>query len=172
MRNSLARRFVVYIRALGAEPIEPADDNCKTYTRRLEEQYVALKRKLGELEAKRARETGQAAIRTLGLRVAATPFPTLSPKTPSLPKKDRKPTSAQRQLMKSHPQIVHICPVCRARSGLGKMSWKTQMWAEAERSRAKERGVDLLVYECPFKPGTWHLTHRRPARKKRKPAQG
>jgi hypothetical protein len=165
MRNSLARRFVVYIRALGAEPVEPADDNCKTYTRRLEEQYVVLKRKLGELETKRAREAVRTAIRTLGLRAAATPFPTLSPKTPSLLKKDRKPTSAQRQ-------IVHICPVCRARSGLGKMSWKTQMWAEAERSRAKERGVDLQVYECPYKPGTWHLTHRRPSRKKRTPAQG
>ena len=59
MRNSLARRFVVYIRALGAEPVEPADDNCKTYTRRLEEQYVVLKRKLGELETKRAREAGR-----------------------------------------------------------------------------------------------------------------
>jgi hypothetical protein len=77
--------------------------------------------------------------------------------------KDKKPTNAQLKLMKSLPQVVHLCPVCRAHSGRRKLSWKTRMWAEAECSRAKERGVDLEVYECPYKPDTFHHTHRRPA---------
>ncbi len=156
MRDSLARRFVTYIRALGTEPVLPGDDDCKTYTRRLEEQYVALKR-LGQSNAQRARESARASIQALGLRAASAPFPTLSQKARSIPKKDREPTRAQLKLLKSHPQVVHICPVCRARSGRRKMSWHTYMWAEAERTRAKERGLDLQVYPCPYEQGTWHL---------------
>ena len=156
MRDVLARRFVVYIRALGTEPLLPADDDCKNYTRRLEEQYVSLKRIAGQ-GALRALELARASIKELGLRAASTPFPILSPRTRSIPKEDRGPTRAQLKLLKSHPQVVHICPVCRARSGRRKMSWHSYMWAEAERLRAKERGLDLQVYPCPYKQGTWHL---------------
>jgi len=81
MNYSAARRLVVYIRAIGPEPVWPNDaEDCKTYLSRLEEQWAALVQELGESEARWARATGLAAIQSLGLREAADPFPTLSPK--------------------------------------------------------------------------------------------
>jgi hypothetical protein len=83
-----ALRLVVYIRAIGPEPVWPNDnEDCKTYLGRLEEQWAALVQESGESEARLARATGLAAIQSLGLREAADPFPTLSskPNTSSQP---------------------------------------------------------------------------------------
>jgi hypothetical protein len=76
-----ALRLVVYIRAIGPEPVWPNDnEDCETYLSRLEEQWAALVRELGESEVMWARATGLAAIQSLGLWEAADPFPTFSTK--------------------------------------------------------------------------------------------
>jgi hypothetical protein len=155
MHKTLAMRLFVFIRSLsGEEPALPVNtDDWRTYAIRLQQQYQALRQQYGESERRSARAIARCAIKTIGLRAAADPFPLHLPDGRYIPKDLSQPTRAQLKLLKRYPKQSHICPVCRSAAGRRKIAWHTRELAKL----ICARGQGSTVYECHLQAGMFHL---------------
>jgi hypothetical protein len=156
-----AMRLALYLDCIGAKPLL-IGNSYKEYCDELRIQYQSIEPGL----RKEGRRKGRKLIReTAGLdRVACHLVPVLPP-APLLPPaqykiaKWRRRSENYKRKVSLWPPETPPCPNCKMWAGLPKRSWPSRECAE--KIRLGQRDPTLRVYECPMKPGFWHLGHRR-----------
>ncbi len=158
-----ARRFALYLSSIGISPVLPCN-SYKQWVVALQAQYNALE--VGQ--RKLARRAGRQLVRESGsIRIAAASLPTpvfVQTRAANAPTVRPRPFSRDEQfnsILRRWSARTPPCPSCRMRNGFPKRSWPTREWADEVRGRQHDRDT-LRVYECPVKPGLWHLGHIRP----------
>ena len=162
LKNEI-RRLVVLIRHLGEEPIRVEYAGYVEYSKALHEQYAQLRNKRGIDAVKKARKQARLAIRTTGLARAASPMPDIIATHSLNPRYIREKTALLRSRCEATPEQSHLCPRCRMRCGLPKISWHSRTLAEQAQARSTEDATLLKVYQCPHEPGNWHVGHTKNA---------
>lgn len=159
MSKNTVLRLVVYIRALGAEPIPPTCNNYKEYSMILQAQYVEVWHQRDVKEATRLRSIARATIRKLGLIAASKPVPKLQPSPARGKHKLNRSFRKLKEFFSMPGQSVIACRSCRMGCGLPKKSWPTRESAVEAMERGSGKDKSLNIYPCPHQPGYWHVGH-------------
>jgi hypothetical protein len=130
MLKNQVRRLVVLIRALGGEPVQLQRAGYKEYATALLQQYTQLRNERDKDAIREARKQTRATVRTVGLKKAAHPMPPIASVLTSDWIYVRKKTTRMKVRCDSDPEHLHLCPRCRMRCGLPKLSWHSRTLAE------------------------------------------
>ena len=148
--NRIARRLACYLDAVGIRPALTGL-GYKSDCRALSIQYAALPLPI----RREARRQGREIVRHLGLKVASSKlYPAVSAPTPNRTENKECAKGLDDLLSRS----LGRCPRCKS-WGRPKRSWPNRETAEAFRLLAQDMLLD--VYECPVRPGCYHLGHKR-----------
>ena len=145
------RRLALYLRSIG---IQPNGAGTQSQYDQLEQDQRKLARRTGRQLLIQFGSIAKAIVALTNHVVQQT----LAGNSPTVVSRNR---SREEQFLHNLCRwslLTPPCPSCRMGCGFPKRSWPTREWADEVRGRQQDRDK-LRVFECPVRPGYWHLGH-------------